>query len=105
MQINMKLQMHSIHFDADRKLIDFIQKKADKLDTFYDQIIDGEVFMRIDKNENNANKIVEIKLNVPGKQFFAKNQADSFEAATDEAVEGLRRQIKKYKEKLVLARQ
>jgi len=50
MQINMKLQMHSIHFDADRKLIDFIQKKADKLDTFYDQIIDGEVFMRIDKN-------------------------------------------------------
>jgi putative sigma-54 modulation protein len=105
MQINMKLQMHSIHFDADRKLIDFIQKKADKLDTFYDQIIDGEVFMRIDKNENNANKIVEIKMNVPGKQFFAKNQADSFEAATDEAVEGLRRQIKKYKEKLVLARQ
>jgi putative sigma-54 modulation protein len=105
MQINMKLQMHSIHFDADRKLIDFIQKKADKLDTFYDQIIDGEVFMRIDKNDNKANKIVEIKLNVPGKQFFAKNQSDSFEAAADEAVEGLRRQIKKYKEKLVLARQ
>ncbi|MFT4856248.1 MAG: putative sigma-54 modulation protein [Algoriphagus sp.] len=105
MQINMKLQMHSIHFDADRKLIDFIQKKADKLDTFYDQIIDGEVFMRLDKNDNMANKIVEIKLNVPGKQFFAKNQSDSFEAAADEAVEGLRRQIKKYKEKLVLARQ
>jgi putative sigma-54 modulation protein len=101
----MKLQMHSIHFDADRKLIDFIQKKADKLDTFYDQIIDGEVFMRLDKNDNMANKIVEIKLNVPGKQFFAKNQSDSFEAAADEAVEGLRRQIKKYKEKLVLARQ
>lgn len=101
----MKLQMHSIHFDADRKLIDFIQKKADKLDTYYDQIIDGEVFMRIDKNDNNSNKIVEIKLNVPGKQFFAKNQADSFEAAADEAVEGLRRQIKKHKEKLVLSRQ
>ena len=101
----MKLQMHSIHFDADRKLIDFIQKKADKLDTFYDQIIDGEVFMRIDKNDNKSNKIVEIKMNVPGKQFFAKNQSDSFEAAADEAVEGLRRQIKKYKEKVVLAKQ
>lgn len=101
----MKLQMHSIHFDADRKLIDFIQRKADKLDTFYDQIIDGEVFMRIDKNDSKANKIIEIKMNVPGKQFFAKNQADSFEAATDEAVEGLRRQIKKYKEKVVLAKQ
>ncbi len=101
----MKLQMHSIHFDADRKLIDFIQKKADKLDTYYDQIIDGEVFMRLDNHEKNANKIVEIKLNVPGKQFFAKHQTDSFEGATDEAVEGLRRQIKKHKEKLVLARQ
>lgn len=101
----MKLQMHSIHFDADRKLIDFIQKKAEKLDTYYDQIIDGEVFLRLDKNDNNANKIVEIKLNVPGKQFFAKNQADSFEAASDDALEGLRRQIKKYKEKVVLAKQ
>ncbi|SFA92617.1 ribosome hibernation-promoting factor, HPF/YfiA family [Algoriphagus aquimarinus] len=101
----MKLQMHSIHFDADQKLIDFIQKKADKLDTYFDQIIDGEVFLRLDKNDNNANKIVEIKLNVPGKQFFAKNQADSFEAASDDAIEGLRRQIKKYKEKVVLAKQ
>ncbi|MEB2779442.1 ribosome-associated translation inhibitor RaiA [Algoriphagus sp. C2-6-M1] len=101
----MKLQMHSIHFDADHKLIDFIQRKADKLDTYYDQIIDGEVFLRLDKNDNNANKIVEIKMNVPGKQFFAKNQADSFEAASDDAIEGLRRQIKKHKEKVVLAKQ
>lgn len=101
----MKLQMHSIHFDADYKLTDFIQRKADKLDTFYDRIIDGEVFMRLDKNEKNANKIIEIKLNVPGKQLFAKNQSDSFEGAADEAVEGLRRQIKKFKEKVVLANQ
>lgn len=101
----MKLQMHSIHFDADQKLLNFIQKKADKLDTYYDQIIDGEVFLRLDKNDRSENKIVEVKLNVPGKQLFAKNQSDSFEAATDEAVEGLRRQIKKHKEKLILAKQ
>jgi putative sigma-54 modulation protein len=101
----MKLQMHSIHFDADQKLINFIQKKADKLDTYYDQIIDGEVFMRLDKNDKSENKIVELKINVPGKQLFAKNQSDSFEAAADEAVEGLRRQIKKHKEKVVLAKQ
>ena len=97
----MKLQMHSIHFDADQKLIDFIQKKADKLDTFYDSILDGEVYLRLDKNGKNQNKLVEIMLNVPGKQFFAKHQDDSFEGATDEAVEGLRRQLKKFKEKIV----
>jgi putative sigma-54 modulation protein len=101
----MKLQMHSIHFDADHKLIDFIQKKADKLDTFYDRIIDGEVFLRIDKNEKNENKIVEIKMNVPGKTLFAKQKSDSFEAAADEAVEALRRQIKKFKEKILLGNQ
>ena len=101
----MKLQMHSIHFDADRKLIDFIQRKADKLDTFYDRIIDGEVFMRIDKNERNENKIVEIKLNVPGKQLFAKHQDDYVDEAADDAIEGLRRQIKKHKEKVVLIKQ
>lgn len=97
----MKLQMHSIHFDADITLIDFIQKKADKLETFFDKIIDGEVFMRLEKNEPIENKMIEIKINIPGNQLFAKEKAKTFEAAADEAVESLRRQIKKHKEKLV----
>ncbi|MDN3668833.1 ribosome-associated translation inhibitor RaiA [Echinicola jeungdonensis] len=101
----MKLQMHSIHFDADQKLIDFIQRKADKLDTYYDRIIDGEVFMRLDKNDKSENKIVEIKLNVPGKQLFAKHQSQSFEESADEVIESLRRQTKKFKEKMAVARQ
>lgn len=97
----MKLQMHSIHFDADQKLVEFIQKKADKLDTFYDRIIDGEVFLRLDKDDANENKLIEIKLNIPGNQLFAKEKSRSFEAAADEAVEALRRQLKKHKEKLI----
>jgi putative sigma-54 modulation protein len=95
----MKLQMHSIHFDADEKLLDFIQKRVDKLETFYDRFIDGEVFLRLDKDNQNENKIIEIKLNIPGIQLFAKERKDSFEAATDDATEALRRQIKKHKEK------
>ncbi|MTI23492.1 HPF/RaiA family ribosome-associated protein, partial [Fulvivirga kasyanovii] len=55
----MKLQMHSIHFDADQKLIDFIQKKVDKLETFYDRVVDGEVFLRLN-NSGIENKTVEI---------------------------------------------
>ncbi|MDN5201548.1 ribosome-associated translation inhibitor RaiA [Fulvivirgaceae bacterium BMA10] len=96
----MKLQMHSIRFDADQKLIDFIQKKANKLDTFFDRIIDGEVFMRLDRDSSNENKVIEIKLNIPGTQLFAKEQAKSFEAATDIAVEALRKQLIKFKDKL-----
>ncbi|MCE2995628.1 MAG: ribosome hibernation-promoting factor, HPF/YfiA family [Cyclobacteriaceae bacterium] len=94
----MKLQVHSIHFDADTKLIDFIQKKVDKLETFYDRVVDGEVFLRIN-NEGVENKTVEIRVKVPGSQLFAKEQARSFEAATDMATEALRNQIKKFKEK------
>lgn len=97
----MKLQMHSIHFDADQKLLDFAQKKIDKLETFFDRIIDGEVFLRVENDDSRDNKIVEIKLNAPGNQFFSKVKAKSFEAGVDSAVEALRRQLKKHKEKLV----
>ncbi|MBL6446267.1 ribosome-associated translation inhibitor RaiA [Fulvivirga sp. 29W222] len=94
----MKLQMHSIHFDADQKLIDFIQKKVDKLETFYDRVVDGEVFLRLN-NSGIENKTVEIKLNIPGSQLFAKEEAKSFEEATDLATEALRRQLRKFKVK------
>ncbi|MEO9965316.1 MAG: ribosome-associated translation inhibitor RaiA [Reichenbachiella sp.] len=95
----MKLQFHSLHFDVDQKLVDFIQKKVDKLETFYDRVIDGEVILKVEKDGARDNKIVEIKLNIPGAQVFSKEQAKSFEAGVDEAVEGLRRQLKKRKEK------
>ncbi len=95
----MKLQVHSIHFDADSKLIDFIQKKLDKLETFYDRLVDGEVFLRLN-NEGIENKTVEIKLRVPGNQLFAVEKARSFEAATDLAADALRIQLKKFKTRL-----
>lgn len=95
----MKLQVHSIHFDADQKLIDFIQQRVDKLHTFYDRLVDGEVFLRLN-NEGIENKTVEIKLSVPGKKLFAKEQARSFEAAADLATEALRNQLKKFKTKV-----
>ncbi|MBC7488531.1 MAG: ribosome-associated translation inhibitor RaiA [Cytophagaceae bacterium] len=96
----MKLQIQSIHFDADVRLTDFIQKKLDKLETFYDRIIGGEVFLKLEKNEEKSNKIVQIKLNVPGNDLLAKEQAASFEEAVDLAYENLKRQLQKNKEKM-----
>lgn len=95
----MKLQMHAVHFDADPKLIDFIQRKTEKLEAIYERIVDGEVFLKLENGEAIDNKIVEIKINIPGNQLFAKEQDESFEAAADRTVEALRRQLKKYKEK------
>ncbi|HAC23674.1 MAG TPA: ribosome-associated translation inhibitor RaiA [Cytophagales bacterium] len=99
----MKLNFQSIHFDADRKLLNFIQRKVDKLETFYDRLLDGEVFLRLN-NEGIENKTVEIRLNVPGQQLSAKEQARSFEAAADQATEGLRHQLRKFKTRLKAGR-
>jgi putative sigma-54 modulation protein len=99
----MKITVQSIRFNADKKLLDFIQKKVDKLDTFYDHIITGEVYLKLENVEHEANKITEIKLLLPGNQIFAKEQCKTFEEGTDLAVECLRKQIEKHKQKKSIA--
>lgn len=97
----MQINVHSIHFDADQKLINFIQGKVSKLDQFYDNIIAGEVYLRLDKSANSKNKVAEIRLMTPGKEMFAKKQCRSFEEATDLAAEALRKQVRRKKGKLL----
>jgi putative sigma-54 modulation protein len=79
----MEIKIHSIHFDADQKLLDYINDKLGKLTLFFDHIIAGEVFLRLDKNSEKENKITEIKILIPGKELFAKKQCKSFEEAAD----------------------
>ncbi|MEN9348799.1 MAG: HPF/RaiA family ribosome-associated protein [Flavobacteriales bacterium] len=93
----MQVQVQSIHFDADIKLIKFIEEKLGKLTHIHDRIIKSEVFLRLDKSDINENKIAEIKLAIPGKELFAKKQCRTFEEAADTAVDALRRQIDKHK--------
>ncbi len=99
----MQVNVHSIQFKADGKLINFIETKLKKLEHFHDHVINAEVYLKLDKNPEAGNKIAEIKLNVPGKELFAKRQSQSFEVATDHVVEALRRQMKKAKEKQAMA--
>ena len=96
----MDIQLHSVHFTADKKLIDFVNDKVGKLALFYDGIVAAEVFLRLDKNQEGENKISEVKILTPGKELFAKKNAKSFEEATDLAVEALRKQVVKQKEKI-----
>jgi len=96
----MKVKVQSIHFTADIKLLEFVEEKVEKLTQFYEDIIDSEVFLRLDKADEKSNKIAEIKINTPGKTHFAKEQCKTFEEATDSAVDSLRKQITKHKEKM-----
>ncbi len=96
----MKVRVQSIHFDADQQLLQFVNDKVDKLTQFFDDVIDSEVFLRLDKANTTENKIAEIRINTPGKTMFAKEQCKTFEEATDNAVEAMRKQMTKHKEKL-----
>ena len=93
----MTVKIQSIHFDADAKLLNFVESKVGKLNTYSNTIIDSEVFLRLDKSSSLENKIAEVKLLVPGNDLFAKRQCKTFEEATDQAVEAIRRQLKKKK--------
>jgi putative sigma-54 modulation protein len=96
---DMQLNVHSIQFKADSKLIDFIQERVDKLEQFFDHIITGEVFLKVEKSDDTRNKIAEIRIHIPGKELFAKRQCKTFEEGIDETVEALRRQLMKSKGK------
>jgi putative sigma-54 modulation protein len=97
----MDIKVHSVHFKADQKLIDFVNERVTKLQVFFDHIIAGEVFLRLDKNSERENKVAEVKILMPGKELFAKKQCKSFEEAADSAVEALTKQVKKHKGKVI----
>lgn len=95
----MTINIQSVHFDADKKLLNFVNDKVEKLNTFYDGIISSEVTLRLDKSSTSENKISEVKMTGKGHEFFAKKQCASFEEATDLVCEALRNQITKHKSK------
>lgn len=96
----MKVNTQSVNFSADVKLLDFIQKRMNKLELFYDKIIYSDVYLKVENTSDKENKIVEAKLNVPGDSFMVKKQSKTFEEGIDIVVASLERQLKKRKQKL-----
>jgi putative sigma-54 modulation protein len=97
---NMKVETQSVNFNADQKLIDFIQKRMDKLDLFYDKIIKSTIYLKVENTSDKANKIFEVQLSIPGDVIAFKKVFKTFEEGVDAAVHVLERQLKKRKEKL-----
>ncbi|HOB85753.1 MAG TPA: ribosome-associated translation inhibitor RaiA [Bacteroidales bacterium] len=95
----MNIQIHSVRFDADKKLIDFVNQKLGKLTQYGEDIVNCEVYLRLDKDSTRENKISEIKLDISGGPLFARRQSKTFEEATDGAVSALKKQITKHKQK------
>ena len=97
----MNIKINDVHFTADQKLVEFLNKKVGKLDTFFDGIISAEVIMKVVKPESSSNKEVELKLSIPSADYlFTKKRADSFEEAATLAIDAMKKQLTKFKEKL-----
>jgi putative sigma-54 modulation protein len=96
----MNVNIQTVHFDADDKLIEYVTSKLEKLSTFYDRIIKVDVFLKLDNVVHNIkDKIAEIRVQVPRSNFFVKATSKSFEGSFDDAFESLVTQIKRKKEK------
>jgi putative sigma-54 modulation protein len=97
----MNVNIQTVHFDADVKLIDYVTRKAEKLNTFHDRILKVDVFLKLDNVVHNIkDKTVEIRVHVPKHDFFVKASSKSFEESFDIALESIVSQIKRKKEKL-----
>ena len=86
----MNVQIQSVKFDADKKLIEFVENKMSKLERFADRATGAEVIL----------KVATITLHMPGEDMVAEHRARAFEEAIDEAIDALKRQIEKFKEKV-----
>ena len=96
----MKVNVHAVNFTVDKKLVDFVQERMDKLEKYYDKIVSSDVFLKVEKTSDKENKNVEIKIHVPGDDFLVKKQCKTFEEAVELSAESLQRMLVKRKEKI-----
>ncbi len=95
----MNVKIQSVKFDADKKLIDFIQGKMDKMDRFVENALNAMVTLRIDKDDELGNKVAGVKIEVAGGELIAERRCKTFEEAVDLCLDAIKKQIDKYKEK------
>ncbi|WP_374541870.1 ribosome hibernation-promoting factor, HPF/YfiA family [Flavobacterium sp.] len=96
----MKVNVHAVNFNVDKKLVSFIEERLTKLEKFYDKVVASDAFLKVENTSEKENKTVELKINVPGDEFVVKKTSKSFEEAADLAADSLERLLVKRKEKV-----
>jgi putative sigma-54 modulation protein len=96
----MKVNVHAVNFAVDGKLVNYIQERMDKLEKYYDKVVSSDIYLKVENKSEKENKIVEVKMNVPGDDFVVKKQCKTFEAAVELSAESLERLLVKRKEKI-----
>ena len=95
----MKVFTQSVNFNADKQLMELVEDKVSALIKFHDKIVNAEVFLKVQNTSDKENKITEIKINIPGSELIVKRETKTFEEGVNAAVDNLKRQLKRSKEK------
>ncbi|MFK8061230.1 MAG: ribosome-associated translation inhibitor RaiA [Polaribacter sp.] len=95
----MKVFTQSVNFNADSELIKFAEEKVSSLTKYHDKIVDAEVFLKVQNTSDKENKLTEVKVNIPGSELIIKRETKTFEEGLNSAVDNLKRQLKRSKEK------
>jgi putative sigma-54 modulation protein len=97
----MNVNIQTVHFDADVKLLEHIQSKISKVSQFHDKITKVDIYLKLDNIVHQIkDKVAEIKVHLPGQDLFVKQSSKSFEESFDTALASVITQIKRRKEKL-----
>ena len=95
----MNVQIQAVKFDADRKLIEFVEAKMAKLDRFIERATGADVILNLDMDYEIGIKVAFIGIEVPGDVLVAEARSKSFEESVDNAIDALKKQIEKHKER------
>lgn len=96
----MNVNIQTVHFDADSKLVSYIEKKVEKLNQYHDRITKVDVYLKLDNVVHTIkDKVAEIRVLIPRHEFFVKQSTKSFEESFDAALDSMVNQIKRHKEK------
>lgn len=98
----MNVQIQTVHFDADSKLVDHVNAKIEKMRTFHDHIIGVEIYLKLDNlSAQVKDKIAEIKVYIPKHSYFVKQSSKTFEESFDRAFDSMVNQLKRQKERMM----
>lgn len=95
----MRVNVQSVNFNVDQKLVNFTNQKLSKLENHYSKIIKAEVYMKVNNTSGKENKVTEILLSVPGKELIAKKRFKTFEQGVDQCLMSLEKQLSRKKRK------
>ena len=95
----MNVNFQSVNYTADIKLVEFTQKRVEKITQFYNQIVDVFVYTKFENSSDKINKFAELKIGIPGDDVIVKKTAKSFEEAINQAADSAERILKRRKEK------